>query len=363
MSTPGAHGPAQDIKSSTSNGAQKPNPPADKKNEQSQGSQQKTEKKEKTTSEQVKDVVFGIIGVLCIAIAITCLVYGHKDNSWKHRGSLYPCAQVYTCIKPYLIEHGAVHYIGGNKLDAMLVARKPTKKALHHFKYDFHQELSPVKKDNTWLHFSFFLNEGSTITWTIYSKQRYIFQLMRADTQLEECYKKAINVKYIGKVDACRYIRNEAPAKTAWRQRFDAHNKGKYRIVLKPKDTQSITFEKIEFSVDYVKFDLADNIIETKKGQYTFSLSKTGEGECVFVDHKCDKQLQLVQGSLQSPSHVNDDPSIDFSLDSTFRRKPQRWIAGILFAVSLPFVIVVFITQPSFRSFILKGLGQLGIKL
>lgn len=344
MSTPGANGPAQDIQSSTPNGTQQPNPSADKKNEQSQGSQQQTQKKE--PCDIVKEAFIFICGAVCVVALAFCLGFGFKDNSWKYRGSLYPCAQVYTCIKPYLIEHSAVHYIGGNKLDAMLVAREPTKKALHHFKYVFHQELSPVKKDNTWLHFSFFLNKGSTIKWTIYAKQRYIFQLMRAGAQLEDCYKKAIEIKYIGKVDTCWYIRNETSSKTSWTQRFDALHNGKYRIVLRPKDTQNITFEKIEFSVDYVKFDLGDDIIETQKGKHTFSLSKTGEGECVFVDHKCDKQLQLVQGSFPSQSDFNDDPNIHFSLDSTFRRKPQRWIAGVLIVACLSFVIFVLFTQP-----------------
>lgn len=292
--------------------------------------------------------------VLCLGACVVFIIIAIKHFSWSQNGHLLPCAQTYTCAKPFVIEDREVKYYGGDKLDGMLVARKPTKKAPRDFKYDFSGQSTPTGNDGMPLLFSFYLSKGSTVEWTILSPtHKYRFQLLRADIQVPECDKKTKEMPIVGKQDACWYYRNEVHS-GAFAEKFRAQHDGKYRIVLRPKDTSSVLFKKIEFRVHYDKYDLTDNIIETKKGQYTFTLSSSGEGECVFVDHKCDAKLQLVQGSLLSQSAAYDDPETNFSLSSTLRRTPLKWIGITLAIVFFILCIVILVMEPEVREKVME---------
>lgn len=289
---------------------------------------------------------FGLF-VACLIAGVLFIIAGIRHISWSQEGNLMPCAQTYTCAKSFLIEDREIKYYGGDKLDGMLVARKPTRKAPREFKYDYSGQSTPSENDGMPLHFSFYLTKGSSIEWTILSPtHKYIFQLLRVDhSQVPECETITKEIPVVGEQDACWYYRNEVHS-GAFPEKFKAQHDGKYRIVLRPKGTSSVHFKRIEFTVHYDKYDLTDSIIETKKGRYTFTLSSSGEGECVFVDHKCDAKLQFVQGSLLSQSAVYDDSDTEFALNFTLRRTPQKWIAFTLGIVFFIICIVICVMEP-----------------
>ena len=296
--------------------------------------------------EDDRKIVCFVLFVVCLVAGVLFMIGGYKYFSWSQEGHLIPCAQTYTCAKSFVIEDREVKYYGGDKLDGMLVARKPTKKAQRDFKYDYSGQSTPTGNDGIPLYFSFFLTKGSTVEWTILSPtHKYIFQLLRVDhSQYPECETITKEIPVVGEQDACWYYRNEVHS-GAFPEKFKAQHDGKYMIVLRPKGTSTVLFRIIEFTVHYEKYDLTDNIIETKKGRHTFTLSSSGEGECVFVDHKCDAKLQFVQGSLLSQSATYDDPDTEFGLSFTLRRTPQKSIAIILGIVFFIICILICVME------------------